>query len=80
MNDAELRTHLTTIYTLLQEYQDDLAESKHELEAIKDVLKEANPKFNEAYMRRLDFWRTRTSSLGVEKIPFDDIIEKLKSS
>ncbi len=79
MSETELRKHLVTLYVHLKEHQDSLTSIMNHLASLRDVLKEASPKFAQTFDDRLKHWENLTASSRVDSNKvFDEIIAALK--
>lgn len=80
MNEEDLRRNLAAAFVQLKDQQAELFEVKNQVAALRDLLKEASPTFEQMFSARVEYWRTRGRALNAETLEqFDEIILRLRN-
>lgn len=79
--DREVRSLLANVFAHLKEQQLAIASLMDQVASLRDVLKEASPKFSNAFSERLKYWQSQTSAINADSVKlFDATIQQLKDS
>ena len=81
IHDSECRAMLASVFAEIKELAEATSHLQDQVASLRDVLKEAGPKFAELFDARLKFWQSQTTAVRAQtNAIYDQTIRKLRES
>ena len=79
MNEEDLRKYIATAFVYLKVQQEELFALQNQVATMRDLMKDASPKFARMFSERLEEWQIRISGESARRYAeLDEIILRLR--